>query len=327
MQRIIQKLEENSENLAALVIFAFNRPKNLEACIESLKLNNEAKFSKLVIYIDETNNQENKNNNYEVKNIAKSITGFREVEVIERVEHFGLFENIVTGLNYSFTHHKKLIILEDDLTVGRFFLKYMNDALSKYEKDEDIFCISGYSYFPDSQGNDSYVIADNAENLGWGTWENRWNKIEWDDKKLFDELIKRKKIRNFTRDNAYSYLKILETNIEKKKSWAINWLGSACLHGGYTLYPSKNMVLHDSQSTYFSNYNWSRDDNDPLNIPITQEAVDINKVNLKYNVMNEIRYRFWLIKFEKSKALRFLRLLSQVNYMRTVIDRILKGVK
>jgi hypothetical protein len=327
MPQIIRTFEKNSSDLAVIAVFAFNRPKNLEACIESLKLNQESKLSKLVIYIDKNYCKENEIENYEVKNFAKNITGFSEVKVIERMEHFGLYKNIVTGITDSITLHKKLIILEDDLTVGKYFLKYMNDALNKYEKDGNIFCISGYSYFPDSQGNDTYVIADNAENLGWGTWANRWEKIEWDNKRLIAELIKSKKIRNLTRDNSYSYLTMLKNNIETKKSWAINWLGSACLHGGYTLYPSKNMVLHDSQSTNFSNYNWRIDGKDPLNIPITQDALDINKATQNYNVLNEIRYRFWLIKFEKSKILKFLRVISQVNYILKVIFRILKRAK
>lgn len=39
-----------------------------------------------------------------------------------------------------------MIVLEDDLVVSPYFLKYMNEALDFYEKEEQVISIHGYIY-------------------------------------------------------------------------------------------------------------------------------------------------------------------------------------
>ena len=41
----------------------------------------------------------------------------------------------------------KIIVLEDDLITGNGFLKFMNTALDKFEKEESVMQIGGY-FFP-----------------------------------------------------------------------------------------------------------------------------------------------------------------------------------
>ena len=36
--------------------------------------------------------------------------------------------------------------MEDDILTSPYFLRYMNDALEKYENDENVWHISGWNY-------------------------------------------------------------------------------------------------------------------------------------------------------------------------------------
>ena len=68
-------------------------------------------------------------------------------EVIKKSNYssnFGLFKNIIGGLDTIFRKYDKAIILEDDLLVEKNFLKYMNQALNLYSNDFNVACISGW---------------------------------------------------------------------------------------------------------------------------------------------------------------------------------------
>ena len=66
----------------------------------------------------------------------KSINGFQSVTIIKRKINIGLEKNLIKGLEYIFKNHETVIVLEDDIATSKYFLKYLNDALNKYENVE-----------------------------------------------------------------------------------------------------------------------------------------------------------------------------------------------
>lgn len=80
----------------------------------------------------------------------------------------------------------KIIVVEDDILTSPYFLNYMNDALDMYERDEDVACISAYTY-PIKTDKQSFFIK-GADCWGWATWKRGWECFEVSGQKLFDEL-------------------------------------------------------------------------------------------------------------------------------------------
>lgn len=68
------------------------------------------------------------------------------MRLIERSINCGLANNIIDGVTSVINEYGKVIVLEDDLVVSPYFLKYMNDALNMYENEEEVVCIHGYVY-------------------------------------------------------------------------------------------------------------------------------------------------------------------------------------
>src|SRR3546814_16835656 len=65
--------------------------------------------------------------------------------------------------------HEAVIVIEDDLLLSPYFLKYMNDALYHYRDDQRVASIHGYSLPPDRPLPETYFLK-GADCWGWATW-------------------------------------------------------------------------------------------------------------------------------------------------------------
>lgn len=70
--------------LAPIVLFVYNRLWHTQQTIEALKKNVFAAESELFIYSDTSNNEGNKLKVEEVRNYLKTITGFKQITIIEQ---------------------------------------------------------------------------------------------------------------------------------------------------------------------------------------------------------------------------------------------------
>ena len=62
--------------------------------------------------------------------------------------------------------HGQVMVLEDDMLTSPFFLTYMNEAFSFYEKEKEVMHITGWSYPISGKGlDDSFCGAENC--WGW----------------------------------------------------------------------------------------------------------------------------------------------------------------
>lgn len=231
--------------LAPVVLFVYNRPWHTRQTLEALSRNTLADQSKLYIYADgpkEGASDEQLRQIKEVRQLIREKKWCKEVEVIERDKNFGLGHSIISGTTEIVDKYGKIIVLEDDLVSSVGFLKYMNDALDKYENEEKVISISGYSYPVRKTFPETFFIK-SADCWGWGTWKRGWNLFEIDGKKLLKELKERNLLHLIDYDGAYPFSRMLEAQIEGKlNSWAILWLSSAIINQKLTLYPRKSLI-------------------------------------------------------------------------------------
>ena len=70
-------------NLAPIAYFTYNRPEHTKISLESLKKNELAKFSQIIVFSDgPKNNQTDKNKVKEVRNILEKLTGFKKKQLL-----------------------------------------------------------------------------------------------------------------------------------------------------------------------------------------------------------------------------------------------------
>jgi hypothetical protein len=285
-------------NLAPIVLFIYNRPWHTRKTIEALLKNELAEQSALFIYSDGPKKAEYLDKVYEVREYIHTITGFSSVSIIERERNLGLALSIITGVTEIVNRFGKIIVLEDDMVTSSYFLRYMNEALEMYDKEEKVISIHGYMYPVTAQLPETFFIK-GADCWGWGTWKRGWDLFEADGTKLLKELKSRKLKKRFDFNGTYHFTKMLKEQISGKiDSWAIRWYASALLKDGLTLYPGKSLVqnigtdnsgIHCCKTDCFRTEVASKQVN--FNYSLPQE--DENIILIFQNYFNSIRIPFY----------------------------------
>ncbi|WP_372715180.1 glycosyltransferase, partial [Ilyobacter sp.] len=130
-------------NIAPIALFVYNRPKETEGLIKSLKNNKLAEDSPLFIFSDAPKSEEQREKVSETRDIIKKISGFKNIEIFESEENKGLARSIIEGVTQIINRYGKIIVLEDDLILADDFLEYMNEALEMYEDNDSIWSVTG----------------------------------------------------------------------------------------------------------------------------------------------------------------------------------------
>ena len=248
---------------APIILFAFNRPEHTRRALSALKQNHLSDSSLLIINIDGpkldfTEDQIQKIN--AVKEVAREEQWCSEVEIIESKANKGLAASITERVTQVVNKFGTVIVLEDDLVPDTWFLKFVNDALTVYENENEVACVAGYMYPVDKPLPNKFFLK-GADCWGWATWKRGWDIFENDGNKLLTELETKNLTSDFDFYGSYPYVQMLKDQIAKKNnSWAILWYASAYLKNKYTLYPGHSLIhnigfdssgTHCSTTTYF----------------------------------------------------------------------------
>jgi len=231
-------------DLAPIVLFAYNRPVHIQKTLDALAANPLASESELIIFSDSPKNQQALEGVQAVRALIKKTQGFKSVNIIERDKNFGLANSIIDGVTSIVDQYGKLIVLEDDLVTSPFFLTYMNDGLKLYGNDDRVASIHSYIY-PVKKELPDYFFLRGADCLGWATWKRAWDIFNPDAQFLLNEIKKKNLDKLFNFNNSYDYTGMLKAQLEGKvSSWAVRWYASAFLADKYTLYPGTSFVNH-----------------------------------------------------------------------------------
>lgn len=240
---------------APIVLFAYNRPTHTRKTVEALRKNDLAGDSDLIIFADGPRLDADRPAVREVRAYLRTITGFNSVRITERERNIGLAHSVISGVTEIANRYGKVIVLEDDIVTARFFLKYMNDALNRYELESRVMHISGYM-FPLKQidGLPETFFYRGTSCWGWGTWKRAWDSFEPDAPKLMKEIDRRNARYQFNVLGSLDYHGMLKAHADGKlDSWAVRWYASVFLKNGLCLHPSRSLarnIGHDRTGTH-----------------------------------------------------------------------------
>ena len=243
---IIHNYMVNSK-YAPVVIFAYNREKEINKLIVSLSANELAPDSDVIVFSDGPKDDRDVP---AVENIRKYLDSigdknfFKSVCVYKSENNKGLASSVMSGVTKVIEEYGRVIVLEDDLEISKHFLVYMNRCLEYYRPDERIWSVSGYS--PEMgtlKGYDKDVyLSSRAFSNGWGTWSDRWNRVEWDT----DTLLRYAKNPSKRLRLGRGGNNLLEMLTAQKRgqidSWAVRWCASMCINVMYAVAPTRSYV-------------------------------------------------------------------------------------
>lgn len=224
---------------APIALFCYNRPEHLRQTVRSLLRCPESEFSPLYIFSDGPRTAEEEANVKAVREFAQSIRGFGSVELDFSSSNRGLADSIIRGVTQVLSIHDTIIVMEDDLLCTRDYLRFMNESLQYYRNDVRVFSVSGYLYpitIPDEYPHEVLLLARGCS-YGWGTWPDRWKKVDWDVKD-FPEFMKSKPAqREFMRGGEDLLPMLKKQQVGDLNSWAIRWTYAHYKHQAYNLHP------------------------------------------------------------------------------------------
>jgi FkbM family methyltransferase len=260
---------------APIALFAYRRPRHLRRTLEALRANPEAPRSELHIFCDGPRDGSVAEDVEAVRELALGYSGFAATRVICRDSNYGLARNITEGVSEVLKLQETVIIVEDDIVVSPFFLRFMNDALRLYRDEPRVGSVSGYCYPVSMPVPETYFIP-GADCWGWATWRDRWRLYNPDGKALLAELGARNLEHAFDFDGAAGFVAMLKDQIAgKNDSWAIRWHASCFLRDLLILYPGRPLaqnIGHDGSGTH------SLVADDSLNVHLSSTPISLEKI-------------------------------------------------
>ena len=291
--------------LAPVVLFVYNRLYCLKRCINALRENQLADESDLIIFSDGYKGIIDKKAVEEVRVYIHTISGFRNVTIIEREKNFGLADSIVRGVTDILKVEDKIIVLEDDLITSPIFLKYMNDALEIYRYDENVASVNGF-FVPVKKNLPETFFLNFADCLGWGTWKRAWKDFESDAKILYQEIIGKKLSFKFDLNGTVRYSSMLmDYTIGMNNSWAIRWYASTFLKNKLSLCPGHSLVEHIGNDGNGTNMGIST----YLSFSLNPSPVEVRKIELTerkdaFNAMVDYFHEICSVKKQKHSFIK-----------------------
>jgi len=241
----MMKFQGQLSNFAPVVVFTFNRPSHLKRCVDSLLLNKESELTDFWFFVDGPRNSVDKTKIDEIIQILNEYRNVINLRIINSEKNLGLEKSIITGLNTVFEKSARVIIIEDDLVASPYFLEYCNFGLDKYEIDQRVASLHGFSYGFNKPEKNPYFFR-GADCWGWATWKDRWQLFEADSNKLISQIRGNRLKRKFDLDGVYPYFNMLiRQSRGEVNSWAIRWHASMFLANKLTLYPNQTLINND----------------------------------------------------------------------------------
>ncbi|WP_443936923.1 sugar transferase [Pedobacter sp. MW01-1-1] len=230
------------QNFAPIALFVYNRPKHTQRTIKFLQQNELAAESRLYIFSDGAKSSSDEELVTEVREIIRTVEGFKSVTLLERKENAGLANSVIAGVTKLIKDYGQVIVLEDDLVTSPYTLTYFNDALNRYRNEEKVMHIGAYMYGLKNANLPETFFYRAATSWGWATWARAWEHFEPNIDSLMQQFDAKKKAA-FAIDNTMNFWKQMqEFKSGKNNSWAIRWYASIFLKEGLTLNPAMSLV-------------------------------------------------------------------------------------
>ncbi len=263
---------------APIALFTFDRLENLRKTIDCLKNNSLANESALYVFSDGGRDEKSWQKVNKVREWIKQNSQFMQhVTIVERKENVYLERNITEGISEVLALHDNVIVLEDDVLVGPYFLKYMNDALEYYKDEKKVMHISGFTNLDIPQKGDVYFTRHMA-GWGWATWKDRWmNHFKhFASKEQALKDMTKDKIQMIEYNGNFPCLKSLDKN---PIPWDICWEIAIYLSDGLCLSPTQTLVRNCgiSGGTHFNGGGQNLFGHYEYDRPFITRALDVRK--------------------------------------------------
>lgn len=249
-----------------VLLLGYNRPELLRKRFHELVMQ---KPSALYVSIDGGPQSETKEMNTLVEEIEEMCQTDRGIVLRRHPINLGLAKHVTSAINYVFSKHTKLIIVEDDISLSKNFYSSMCNGFKTMQKESDVAVVSAFS----PRGT-----AANKQNhwrksvyfspWGWGTCRDFWNeyKLDLKDEDLESSLQNSKTWNSLSKYQKktwiYRFEKISKNPLE---TWDVQFQylvfkkGTPCLLPKYRIVDNEGYLDPRSVHTKEAKPRWFKD--------------------------------------------------------------------
>ncbi len=272
-----------------IAVFTYNRVNKFKTVYESL-IKNLSKDVPIFFFID---GPKNKNDIIKINNISKLIENenyFEKKYIIKNVNNLGLKKNIINGINTVFKNFTKIIVIEDDILINKYFYKFMSENLNKLDYKNNLGSITGYSFLENKAKNYKYDIYFSLRHSswGWGTWKHVWENINFENIKNENFRMHKNKLDQAGTD---IYRMLIKDRKIDMNSWSIYFDYYCITQNLLCLSSSISMIKNigfdndatNTKKNYDENFNY-----DYLFYP----KLYPNNIFIDKNILNQIKIKY-----------------------------------
>ena len=236
-----------SKSYSPIVITTFTRLDLLKELINSLKLNKESIYSELYIFSDNYKYLKDKKAVESVRKYIDKLEGFKSIKIIKRSMNFTMAINVIDAINYVFLKHDSLIFLEEDISVSKFFLAYMNCALEFYYDNPTIMHVSAYKYpFKKTNTKKNYFFSRLPNTWGYGLWREKFMNNYVRDPDFYINSLSNKDIYEIDfHSTSFFWKQLIQNKKNINSTFAIFWYLAIFYNNGLCLYPKESLVCNN----------------------------------------------------------------------------------
>ena len=288
---------KNSEELiyAPVLIPTINRYDHFVRCLESLEVCTGAEKTDVYVALDYPPSERYRKGWKRIDaylHEKEKNNGFNHLIVYRRETNyfFSGKGNITSLINELQDSIDRFIISEDDNEFSPNFLDYMNKCLNKYYYNQDVVCITGYSYPVNwIKDNDATVQIQNFNASAWGRawWLSKYQKIkeEMDNGILYNNAYNDIKFAKYKRliDPSlieYTLCVIGGTSALLKNTSDIGMRLYIAMRDKYVVSPLTSLVRNngfDGTGQYCDNNNSFIDNRHALSYNYPTQQIDTNR--------------------------------------------------
>lgn len=268
---------------APIALFTYNRADKTQRVLESLMQNAEAKDSDLFIFSDGPKNEKAvdgvKANREFLHKFKASGLQFKSITIIEREKNWGLANSLIAGITEVINKYGRVIVVEDDLILSPYFLKFMNDGLEMYKDEDKVSSITAFVPDVKEELPETYFLSF-FHCWGWATWKRAWDLLETDPRPLLKK-IKWKKNKFNVGGSFGNYGLLYLQKVGGVDSWYIRLYASFFLAEKLTLFPKHSLITNggmDGSGTHSKNSKTS-----PFCVEYYNYPIDVARINIEEN--------------------------------------------
>ncbi len=298
---------DNLLNTPVLII-AFNRPEIIRKTFAYVRA---ARPSKLYIAVDGPRTEKDGEELLvqSVKNEFANIDWNCEVYHRYNDSNKGAEVTVSSAVSWVLEHEECVIVLEDDVVAPLAFLKFAEEMLLRYAKNQNVYMISGGNFTPmqQSEMSDYFFAQSGHTSCGWATWRRAWDKFSLDaDMNITREELSPLFLTEREICYKYKYYRKFAKNKIGTNTWDVCWAFVRVKNRGLSVIPRVNLTsnigvfgLHYKGRTehHFLEYD------DSFKVNCHPAGIERNKEYDKYHFNKFVYVPFWKRVISKLKSI------------------------